>query len=167
MKITTIPFAILLSLCPSLAQAQVNLHIDIGLPVAPPLVEVEPGIQVVEGFQEEVFFHDGWYWCRRPEGWYRAHSPRERFDRMNSHRVPWALRREPMGHYRDWHHDEGHGRSNDWQNARHEEPGQGYGRPERSYERQGPGHGGRDTEHDRGGSRAGRGRRPLLPPQNP
>ena len=39
MKITTLPLIMLLSLCPSLAQAQVSLHIDIGLPVAPPLVE--------------------------------------------------------------------------------------------------------------------------------
>ena len=55
-----------------LAQAQVSLRINLGLPVAPPLVYIQPGVQVVEGYGEEVFFYGGWYWCRRPGGWYRA-----------------------------------------------------------------------------------------------
>ena len=64
MKRLLLPLACVLALWPSAAQAGVSLHIDIGLPVAPPLVEVQPGIQVVEGFPEEVFFSGGWYWCR-------------------------------------------------------------------------------------------------------
>lgn len=96
--------AALLVLAPA-ARAQVSLHIDIGLPVAPPLVVVRPGIQVVEGFDEEVFFHDGWYWCRRPHGWYRARSPRARFDWVEVRRVPRGLVALPPGHYRNWHHE--------------------------------------------------------------
>jgi hypothetical protein len=88
------------------AQAQVSLHIDIGLPVAPPLVEVAPRVQVVEGFGEEVFFFGGWYWCRRPDGWYRARSPRARFDWIEGRRVPRDLVVIPAGHYRNWRREE-------------------------------------------------------------
>jgi hypothetical protein len=101
------------------AQAQVSLHIDIGLPVAPPMVVVQPGIQVVEGFREEVFFAKGWYWCRRPNGWYRAHGPRDRFDFVEARRVPGELARFPEGRYRNWHHEEPRGRER--REERHEE----------------------------------------------
>jgi hypothetical protein len=100
-----LPIAILLSLGATPARAQVGVRIELGLPVAPPLVEIQPGIQVVEGFGEEVFFSRGWYWCRRPGGWYRARSPRDRFEWIEGRRVPGALIRVPEGHYRDWHHD--------------------------------------------------------------
>jgi hypothetical protein len=85
------------------ARAQVRVQIDLGLPAAPALVEVQPGIQVVEGFQEEVFFNAGWYWCRRPDGWYRARSARARFDWVDARRVPPSLARMPAGRYRNWH----------------------------------------------------------------
>jgi len=102
-----LPFALagLVFLMPSTAQAQVRLSINLGLPVAPPLVQVQPGIQVVEGFGEEVFFSGGWYWCRRPDGWYRAASPRAPFGWVDARRVPGALVRMPVGRYRNWHHD--------------------------------------------------------------
>lgn len=102
----TFPLACLLALSAAQAPAQVRIHIDLGLPPLPHLVVVQPGIQVVEGFGEEVFFHRGWYWCRRPDGWYRARSPRSHFDWVEAHRVPGALVRMPEGHYRNWHHDE-------------------------------------------------------------
>ena len=93
----------LLLLWPAPARAQVRVQIDLGLPAAPPLVEVQPGIQVVEGFQEEVFFSAGWYWCRRPDGWYRARSPRAGFAWVDVRRVPPMLVRMPAGRYRNWH----------------------------------------------------------------
>jgi hypothetical protein len=148
MKTAALPLAAFLFLCPSLAQAQVHLHIDIGLPIAPPLVEVEPGIQVVEGFREEVFFHDGWYWCRRPDGWYRAHSPRGRFGRMDYRRVPRILMREPIGHYRNWHHDRPDDRG-----------------PGREQER--PWDDGRGPGHHRQNSHHRKGWQPLPPPRHP
>ncbi len=101
------PLACALWLCPTIAQAQVSLHINIGLPPAPPLVVVQPGIQVVEGFPEEVFFSAGWYWCRRPDGWYRARSPRARFDWVDRRFVPGGLVRMPVGRYRNWHRGPG------------------------------------------------------------
>ncbi len=99
----TLFLALLLSLSPTLAQAQVDIHIDIGLPPIPRLVVVQPGIQVVEGFQEEVFFRGGWYWCRRPNGWYRARRPQSRFEWVEVRRVPRSLVQVPAGHYRNWH----------------------------------------------------------------
>jgi hypothetical protein len=99
----------------------VSLHIDIGLPVAPPLVAVQPGIQVVEGFGEEVFFSSGWYWCRRPNGWYRARSPRASFEWVEARRVPRGLVRLPEGHYRNWHREEAHARRDERHAERREE----------------------------------------------
>jgi hypothetical protein len=101
----SLPLAGMLLLLPFPAQAQVHVQLNIGLPVAPPLVQVSPGIQVVEGFPEEVFFNAGWYWCRRPDGWYRARSPQARFGWVDGGRVPGALVRMPVGQYRNWHHD--------------------------------------------------------------
>jgi len=97
--------ALLLSVAPTAAWSQVRLQIELGLPVAPPLVVIQPGLQVVEGFQEEVFFHQGWYWCRRPDGWYRARSPRVRFAWVEGRRVPRLLIQVPEGRYRNWHRE--------------------------------------------------------------
>ena len=105
MRNFAIPLAVLLVVGAVPARAQVGIRIELGLPVAPPLVVIQPGIQVVEGFQEEVFFHKGWYWCRRPDGWYRARSPRAHFDWVEARRVPGVLVRVPAGHYRNWHRD--------------------------------------------------------------
>jgi len=123
MRRQLIPVVFVLALGATAARAQVSLHIDLGLPVAPPLVTVSPGIQVVEGFGEKVFFSGGWYWCRRPDGWYRARSPRARFDFIEGRRVPPGLVRFPAGRYRNWHHEErrGEGRHEEHRNeGRHE-----------------------------------------------
>ena len=106
MKNLAIPFAALLAVSAAPARAQVGVRIELGLPVTPRLVVVEPGIQVVEGFHEEVFFHNGWYWCRRPDGWYRARTPRARFEWIEGRRVPGGLMRMPAGHYRNYRHEE-------------------------------------------------------------
>jgi hypothetical protein len=154
MKISTLSCAFFIVLGSSALQAQVDVHIDIGLPPVPPLVVVQPGIQVVEGFQEEVFFHRGWYWCRRPDGWYRARSPHSRFDWVDVHRVPVILVRQPEGHYRNWHHNDHHEQS-EW----HDKPkhGHGHGHDKPNYDRH-------DEDHDREAPHKTKGRRPLLPP---
>jgi hypothetical protein len=103
MRLTTLSMTLLLSLYPSLARAGVSFQLSIGIPAAPPLVAVAPGIQVVEGCPEEVFFSAGWYWCRRPDGWYRARTPRDRFDWIDARRVPAGMLRQPPGAYRNWH----------------------------------------------------------------
>jgi hypothetical protein len=66
---------------------------------------ISPGIQVVAGSQEEIFLQGGWYWCRRPDGWYRSRTPNAHFDWIESRRVPMGLARMPIGRYRNWHRD--------------------------------------------------------------
>lgn len=105
MKKLILPIACLVLMGAAPAKAQVRVHVDIGLPVAPPLVVVQPGIQVVEGFNDEVFFHAGWYWCRRSDGWFRARHPRDHFYPVPVRRVPRPIREVPPGHYRNWHRD--------------------------------------------------------------
>ena len=100
-----IPLAMTFFLGLPAAHAQVSLRIDLGLPLAPHLCVVRPGIQVVEDFGDEVFFSAGWYWCRRSGGWYRARHPRDRFEFVEVRRVPRDLVTLPPGHYRHWNHE--------------------------------------------------------------
>jgi hypothetical protein len=64
---------------PAAALADVKVQLQMGFPaVLPPLVEVEPGVRVVQDFDEEVFFTGGYYWVQRDgarhEGDRRGHS---------------------------------------------------------------------------------------------
>jgi hypothetical protein len=38
----------------------------------PTLVEVSPGVWVIEDYNEPVFYADGFYWWYRDDGWYRS-----------------------------------------------------------------------------------------------
>ncbi len=38
----------------------------------PTLVEVAPGVWVIEDYNEPVFYADGFYWWYRSDGWYRS-----------------------------------------------------------------------------------------------
>ena len=105
MKAYTLPLAVLLALAPKAAQAQIRVGIDLGLPLAPQMEIISPGIQVIAGSQEEIFLQGGWYWCRRSDGWYRSRTPNAHFDWIESRRVPMGLARMPIGRYRNWHHD--------------------------------------------------------------
>jgi hypothetical protein len=94
------------ALAPSAARAEVHVNIQMGLPVAPPLVVVEPGVQVVENYQEEVFFVSGWYYVRRDGGWYRSRRPNAAFAWCEPRRVPVKLVRMPPGQYVRYHRHE-------------------------------------------------------------
>jgi hypothetical protein len=99
------------SAVPAPAEAGVDVHVNIGLPVAPPLVVVQPGISVVEDWDEEVFFVSPYYWVRRGDLWYRARSPRATFRVAPVRVVPVALVRMPPGQYVKYkakHHSHGH-----------------------------------------------------------
>jgi hypothetical protein len=107
MKRLILCLALALSLLPATARAQVEASIQIGLPVAPPLVVVQPGIQVVENQDEEVFFVGGWYWCRRGDYWYRGRGPNASFMYVEPQRVPYRLAYlPPPGHYRHWRREQ-------------------------------------------------------------
>ena len=142
MKASTLSLAAILAFLPVAAQAQVHVGIQLGLPALPNLVVVAPGIQVVEGFQDEVFLQGGWYWCRRPDGWYRSRSPRANFGWVDARRVPGGLSRMPAGRYQNWHH-EGGGHDN----GRHE--------GDRHEGNRGNGHGGHEGGHERGHEEGG------------
>jgi hypothetical protein len=91
-------------LVPRLASAQVSVTLRLDLPVVlPALVVVEPGIQVVPGVNEEVFFVDGYYWVRRDARWYRSRDHRSGWMVMEQRGVPPRLVKVPPGHYRKWH----------------------------------------------------------------
>jgi len=93
-----------LALLPAPARARVDLNVrlNLGLPVTPPLVVVQPGVQVVEDFDDEVFFVNGVYWARRDGRWYTARAPRAAFVVVEPRRVPAVLVKIPPGHYRRW-----------------------------------------------------------------
>jgi hypothetical protein len=102
---------------PTSASAGVDVQVHIGLPVAPPLVVVQPGVSVVENWDEEVFFVSPYYWVRRGDLWYRARSPRAAFRAVPMRAVPVTLVRMPPGQYVKYskakHHQGGHGRGDD------------------------------------------------------
>jgi hypothetical protein len=99
-------------LSPTLVGAQVELRARLTLPsirfeVAPPLVEVSEGVQVVPDYEEEVFYTDGWYWCRMNGGWYRTHNHRGNWMVVEPRYVPVTLVHIPPGKYR---HHKGNGK---------------------------------------------------------
>ncbi len=96
--------ALALALSPALArpQASVRMQVEVRLPAAPPLVVVQPGIQVVEDWDEEVFFTGGFYWVARDGRWYRSPRPGVAFVYVEPRRVPPGLLRLPPGHYRHY-----------------------------------------------------------------
>src|SRR6266545_6803288 len=142
MKRLALLLGLALSSLPAPARAQVGVQIHVALPAAPSLVVVQPGIQVVENYDEEIFFTGGWYWVQRDGGWYRARSPRAAFVQCHPRYVPARLVRLPPGQYRHWRRDEHkewkaqekHERR-EWKEARkqekhrekHEEHGRGHG----------------------------------------
>jgi hypothetical protein len=70
---------------------------------APPLIAVEPGVQVVEDADEEVFFVDGYYWHPGANGWwYRTRDYRGGWVAVPARSAPPRLVRLPPGHYRHW-----------------------------------------------------------------
>jgi hypothetical protein len=100
---------------PARAAGVFEASIQIALPpVLPPLYVVEPGVQVVEELDEEVFFANGWYWVRRDARWYRARDTRHRWIFVEPRFVPSGLRRIPPGHYRHFRHA-------DWEEKRRHE----------------------------------------------
>jgi hypothetical protein len=83
------------------ASATVDLRLNLPV-VMPQLVVVTPGVQVVPEVEEEVFFTDGYYWCRREGGWYRSRVVRGGWVAMPVRAVPVRLVEIPRGKYKRW-----------------------------------------------------------------
>jgi hypothetical protein len=111
---------------PRRADAGMNVNVNVGLPAAPPLVVVQPGVQVVEDWDEEVFFVSGFYWVRRDGGWYRARSPRAAFVLVQPRVVPGQLVRIPPGQYVKYKKAK-HDRRHDGRDGHRGGPGGGHG----------------------------------------
>jgi len=71
--------------------------------VAPPMVEVQPGVLVVHDYDEEVFFVDGRYWMHWRDGrWYRANDYRGGWVTAEPRAVPGSIVRLPPGTYKHY-----------------------------------------------------------------
>ena len=67
-----------------------------------PTVVISPGVFVVPEVAHEVFFVDGVYWTRHPNGWYRSKSHRGGWVLVPARRVPPGLVKLPPGKYKHW-----------------------------------------------------------------
>ncbi len=91
------------SLAPLPAAAQVSISINFDLPaVLPPMVVIEPGVQVVPRVNEEIFFVDGSYWVRRDTRWYRSPDHRRGWVLVEPRYVPRRIYGYAPGTYRRW-----------------------------------------------------------------
>lgn len=90
---------------PAYAQVQINFQLPtITFSAPPPLVVVEPGVQVVEDNDEEVFFVDNYYWVRRGPRWYRTRDHHGGWVVVDGPGVPASIVRVPEGKYRRYKH---------------------------------------------------------------
>jgi hypothetical protein len=89
--------ALALLLYPAAAFAQVVVHF--GWTAPPPVVEVSPGVQVVENGNDEIFFTNGRYWVERDGRWYVARDFHEHWRVADVQRVPVFIRNHHRGDY--------------------------------------------------------------------
>jgi hypothetical protein len=95
----------LLVASPALAQIEISVQLPtITFNAPPPLVVVQPGVQVVEDHDDEIFFVDSFYWVRRGPRWYRTRDYRGGWVVVEGARVPPTLVRLPPGQYRHFKH---------------------------------------------------------------
>lgn len=102
---------------PALAQVHVSVSVpappSITFVAPPPMVVVQPGIQVVEDNDDEVFFVDNYYWVRRDGHWFRTRDHKGGWVHVDGPGVPPGLARTTPGHYRRYKgkkdKDHGHG----------------------------------------------------------
>ncbi|MBN9686187.1 MULTISPECIES: hypothetical protein [unclassified Corallococcus] len=98
-----------LILLPAMAFGQVRVDIDVKLPdivftTPPPLVVVQPGVQVVEDYDEDLYVVDDAYWVRRDGRWFRARDYRGGWVVVEERRVPVTVVKLPPGRYKRWKH---------------------------------------------------------------
>jgi hypothetical protein len=87
----------------ALAQVAVTVQLPtIRFEAPPPLVVVEPGVQVVQDYDEEVYFVDGWYWCRRDGRWFHTKDHRGGWVVAEERIVPVTIVKMTPGKYRHY-----------------------------------------------------------------
>lgn len=88
---------------PSAVSAGGYMEIHLELPeFLPPMVVIQPGVQVIPEISHEVFFVDGVYWARHNGGWYRAENPHASWMGVPPNAVPVSLVKIPPGKYKGW-----------------------------------------------------------------
>ncbi len=102
--LSTIVLALLLPVQPQVSFG-VDVNVEVPVPtvrfeVEPPLVVVAPGVVVVQDYDREVFFADGYYWTASDGVWYRTRSYRGGWVATSSRRVPVRISRVRHGSYR-------------------------------------------------------------------
>jgi hypothetical protein len=104
MKAYLLAASVSMVMVPHATRAQVSLRVELGVPLppSPTLVVLQPGIQVVAGYPEEVFLVGNYYWLRRDATWYRSIHPRSGFLLVAPAHVPGSLSRLPPGHFRNY-----------------------------------------------------------------
>jgi hypothetical protein len=153
--------AALLFALPAFAQ----IHVDVSLPSilfpAPPhLVVVEPGVQVVENYDEEVFFVDNFYWHHRGPHWYRTNAHNGAWVLVEPRFVPERIAIYEPGRFRRWRGSEPERREwNEWHERRNREH-----REERREERREDRHERREDRREQGGFVHGSTPVPMPPP---
>jgi hypothetical protein len=106
-RLLLLAIGLLLLATTTAARAEAQVRIRMGFPpVLPPLVQVQPGVRVVQDFDEEVFFIGRSYWVQRDGSWYTARDHRGTWRQVGPGRLPAALRHHEPGRYRRWQHDE-------------------------------------------------------------
>src|SRR5262245_15506311 len=104
MKTMGLLVAITISTVPTESRAQA-VRVTVATPTvrfetAPQLVEVSPGVQVVPEYGDEVFFVDGWYWCRSGGAWFRTRDYRGGWVVAERAYVPTVIVKAKPGKYR-------------------------------------------------------------------
>jgi hypothetical protein len=130
------------------AFAQVSVEVRVPVPVIrfeapPPLVYVQPGVQVVQDSDEEVYVVNNVYWVRRGDNWYRSNDHRGHWVVAQARAVPVQVVRMPPGQYRRYHGPENRGPARRAEPSRWVPPGhrEGHGRGHDHEE---------NDDHDRG-----------------
>jgi hypothetical protein len=89
---------------PAFAQVQVRVTLpSIVFPAPPRLVLVEPGVQVVDNYDEEVYFVDGFYWHHNGPNWYRTNAYTGGWVQVEPRIVPPRIAVYEPGRFRRWH----------------------------------------------------------------
>lgn len=86
-----------------LSQVQVNIPLPpIVFPAPPPLVVIEPGVQVVEDNDDEVFFVDNFYWVQRDGRWFKSRDHKGSWVVVDGPLVPPLIVKQPKGKWKKY-----------------------------------------------------------------